>query len=273
VRENPGLCWVQDTSADTARVVSAAGLTAQELRRVAITGAGSVNVGPLAEFCLLGLLAFTKNLPRLREDQRAHRWSGHRPTPELRGATLLVLGLGRIGTEVARLAKALGMHTIGINRSGVSASPHVDETHAPRHLLDLLPVADAIVVALPLTDETREMVGVEALRRIKPGAILINVGRGGAVDEPALVAALRERRLRGAALDVFAAEPLAAGSPLWELPNVLISPHAAALSEHERVVELFAENLSRYMHGDELLDRIRPARPSNVGPRPRAKAG
>jgi glyoxylate/hydroxypyruvate reductase len=259
VRAGPRLCWVQATSADTADLVRDAGLTAPELARVAITGAGSVDVGGLVEFCLLGLLTFTKDVARLRIDQHAHRWDRH-ATAELRGATLLVLGLGAIGTEVARLAKALGMHTVGINRRGVSDAPHVDETHPARDLLDVISRADAIVVALPLTAGTRGMLGPKAIARAKPGAVLVNVGHGGVVDEPALVDALRERRLAGAALDVFTTEPLAAASPLWDLPNVLICPHAAAPSQDERIVELFVENLHRYLRGEALLGRVRPAR-------------
>jgi phosphoglycerate dehydrogenase-like enzyme len=257
VRSNPGLRWVQGTSAGTGEQVKAAGLTAEEFERVMITSASGVHVGPLAEFCLLGLLAFTKDLPRLRADQRAHHWD-HYPVRELRGGTLLIFGLGAIGTEVARLAKAFGMHTIGINRRGVSDSPHVDEAHAPDRLHGLLARADAVVVTLPLTAETRGMLDGQALGHLKPDAILVNVGRGGVIDEPALIQALREQRLRGAALDVFATEPLPTDSPLWDLPNVLISPHTAALSVHEneRINELFRENLRRYLAGEELLSRV-----------------
>jgi glyoxylate/hydroxypyruvate reductase len=257
VRSNRGLRWVQGTAAGTGEQVEAAGLTAEELERVMITSSSGVHVGPLAEFCLLGLLAFTKDLPRLRADQHAHHWD-HYPMAELRGGTLLVLGLGAIGTEVARLAKAFGLHTIGINRGGASDSTEVDEAHAPDRLHDLLGRADAVVVTLPLTTETRGMLDAQAISRMKPGAIVVNAGRGGVVDEPALVAALREHRLTGAALEVFATEPLPTDSPLWDLPNVLISPHTAALSVHEneRIVELFTENLRRYLAGEELLSRV-----------------
>ncbi|MGI8557894.1 MAG: D-2-hydroxyacid dehydrogenase [Solirubrobacteraceae bacterium] len=259
VRSNPDLRWVQGTAAGTGEQVKAAGLTGEELERVTFTSASGVHVGPLAEFCLLGLLFFTKGVPRLEADQRAHHWD-HYPVAELRGNTLLVLGLGAIGTEVARLAKALGMRTIGVNRRGVSDSPHVDEAHPRSQLLELLGEADALVATLPLTEETRGMLDAEAIGRMKPGAILINAGRGGVIDEPALVAALRESRLKGAALEVFATEPLPTDSPLWDLPNVLISPHTAALSlhENERIQELFTENLRRYIRGDELLSRVNP---------------
>lgn len=257
VRVNPRLRWVQGTAAGTGEQAKAAGLTAQELERVAITSASGVHVGPLAEFCLLGLLAFTKGLPRLLADQRAHHWD-HYPVAELRGGTLLILGLGAIGTEVARLAKALGMWTLGVNRGGTSDSVYVDEAHPAADLHGLLARADALVVTLPLTDETRGMIDAAALAQMKPSAIVVNAGRGSVIDEPALVEALRERRVAGAALDVFATEPLPTDSPLWDLPNVLISPHTAALSVHEneRIVDLFVANLSRYESGEELLSRV-----------------
>jgi len=259
VRSNPRLRWVQGTAAGTGEQVKAAGLTEEELERVVVTSASGVHVGPLAEFCLLGLLHFTKGAPRLQADQRAHHWD-HYPVPELRGSTLLVLGLGAIGTEVARLAKAFGMRTLGVNRRGVSDSSYVDEVYASDSLHDLLEGTDALVVTLPLTEETREMLDSEAFDRMKPGAILVSAGRGGVIDEPALVQALQQKRLKGAALEVFATEPLPTDSPLWDLPNVLISPHTAALSAHEneRIEELFSENLRRYVRGDELLSRVDP---------------
>jgi phosphoglycerate dehydrogenase-like enzyme len=205
----------------------------------------------------MGLLALTKDLPRLQADQRAHHWD-HYPVAELHGRTLLILGLGAIGTEVARLAKAFGMHTIGINRGGTSDTPHVDEAHMTNDLHELLERADALVVTLPLTDETTGMLDARAIGHLKPDAVLVNVGRGKIIDEPALVQALREQRLRGAALEVFATEPLPDDSPLWDLPDVLISPHTAALSlhENERIVELFCKNLRRYGRGEQLLDRV-----------------
>ncbi len=257
VRSNPGLRWVQGTAAGTGEQVKAAALTTAELERVVFTSASGVHVGPLAEFCLLGLLHFTKGVPRLWADQRAHHWD-HYPVAELRGGTLLVLGLGAIGTEVARLAKTLGMRTIGINRRGASDSPHVDEVYSSGDLRDVLPRADAVVVTLPLTEETRGMLDGQALGQLKPDAVLVNAGRGGVIDEPALIKALREHHLMGAALEVFDTEPLPTDSPLWDLPNVLISPHTAALSVHEneRIDELFCENLARYLAGEELLSRV-----------------
>ncbi len=259
IRACPDLRWMQATAAGAGEQVGAAELTAEELDRVIVTSAAGVHAGPLAEFALLGMLAFAKNLPRLRADQRAHRWS-HYAMDELSGRTVLIVGLGQVGGEVARLAAAFGMRVIGLNRTGAGDYSHVDELVRIDVLGDRLPEADAIVISLPLTDATRGLIDAAAIGAIKPGATLVNIGRGAIVDEAALVAALREGRLGGAALDVFATEPLDADSALWDLPNVLVSPHTAALSvrENERIVALFAENLGRYLRGEDLVNRVDP---------------
>ncbi len=259
VRRGERLRWIQATSAGAGEQVSAAGLSDAELRRVAVTSTAGVHAGPLAEFALLGLLAFGRGLPRLLADQRARRW-GHYPVAELSGCTLLIVGLGQIGAEVARLAAGFGMRVIGLNRSGTGSWPDVDEVGRIDALERWLPEADAIVISVPLTDETRGLFDAAAIGRIKPGAIFVNVGRGGVVDEAALIEALRSERLAGAALDVFATEPLPAENPLWELPNVLLSPHTAGLSfrEDERIVALFVENLGRYLRGEALRNRVDP---------------
>jgi phosphoglycerate dehydrogenase-like enzyme len=259
VRCASGLRWVQATSAGAGEQVGAAGLSREELARVTVTSAAGVHAEPLAEFALLGLLAFTKDLPRLLADQQAHRW-GHYPVGELSGRILLIVGLGQIGEEVARRATAFGMRVTGVNRSGTTDSPHVHEIRRTDELNECLPEADAIVISAPLTEETRGLIDAAAIARCKTGAILVNVGRGGVVDEAALIEALRSGRLAGAALDVFAREPLPADSPLWDLPNVLVSPHTAGLSmrEDERIVSLFVENLGRYLRGEPLRNRVDP---------------
>lgn len=255
----PRLRWIQATSAGAGEQVRAARLRREDLERVTVTTASGVHAVPLAEFCLFGLLAFTKDLPRLLRDKQERRWE-HYPFAELAGRTVLLVGLGKIGEEVARLARCFGMCTIGLRRHPEGDHPHVDEIHPAERLKELIPRADAVVVTLPLTERTRGMIDREAVALMKPGCIVVNVGRGAVVDEQALTEALQERRIGGAALDVYQHEPLPPENPLWGLTNVLMTPHTAALSvlENERIVELFGENLRRYLDGEPLLNRVDP---------------
>jgi glyoxylate/hydroxypyruvate reductase len=260
---NPGLRWIHATSAGAGELVRRAGLDRGALDRVVVTTSSGVHAVPLAEFAVLGLLAVAKDLPGLAAAQRTRSWPTVRqPLRELRGQTLVLVGLGEIGREVARLGKALGMRTVGVRRSARSsgAPPFTDEVHGADRLPELAGRADAMVVSLPLTGETAGLLDRATIERLPPACIFVNVGRGAVVDEAALVDALRERRIAGAVLDVFETEPLPPGSPLWTLPNVLLSPHAAALSEHEneRIVELFVANLRRFLAGEPLANRIEP---------------
>ena len=257
----PRLRWVHATSAGAGEQVRKAGLSPEALKRVVITTSSGVHAVPLAEFAIFGLLAMAKELPRLIEDQRARVWPEvRRPVRELSGQTLFLLGLGDIGREVARLGKALGMRTVGFRRTEGPPPEHVDEVHGPQRLAELAGQADAMVVSLPMTEQTAGLVDRATIERLPASCIFVNIGRGGVVDEPALIDALRDRRIAGAVLDVFATEPLPADSPLWTLPNVLVTPHAAALSarENERIAELFADNLPRYLDGRPLRNVVEP---------------
>jgi phosphoglycerate dehydrogenase-like enzyme len=257
----PRLRWVHATSAGAGEQVRKAGLSPEALKRVVITTSSGVHAVPLAEFAILGLLAMAKELPRLIEDQRARAWPEvRRPVRELSGQTLFLLGLGEIGREVARLGKALGMRTVGFRRTEGPPPEWVDEVHGPQRLAELAGQADAMVVSLPMTEQTAGLVDRATIERLPASCIFVNIGRGGVVDEPALIDALRDRRIAGAVLDVFATEPLPADSPLWTLPNVLVTPHAAALSarENERIADLFTDNLRRYLDGRPLRNVVEP---------------
>jgi phosphoglycerate dehydrogenase-like enzyme len=257
IRENAGIRWVQAMAAGAGEQVAATGLTEDELRRVVFTSASGVHAVPLAEFAMMGLLVFRRSVPRLVESARERVWRDHEPVAELRGATALIVGVGAIGREIARLCQAFGMHVVGVRRRP-GDEDHVDEMYGPDELGRLVAEADAVIVTLPHTPGTARMIDREMVESMRPGAIFVNVGRGGVVDEEALAAALADRRIAGAALDVFETEPLPRESPLWSLPNVIVSPHSAALSVHEneRIVELFCDNIGRYLDGRPLRSRI-----------------
>jgi phosphoglycerate dehydrogenase-like enzyme len=207
----------------------------------------------LAEFVLAAALHFAKDVPRLARNQRQARWEPY-DMEMLRGRTLGIVGFGEIGRATAALAKAFGMRILALRRRPELRDEMVDEMLPRERLAELLARSDYVVIAAALTPETRGMVDRAALSALKRSAVLINVGRGPIVDEQCLEAALRARRLRGAALDVFGTEPLPADHPLYQLDNVLVSPHTA---DHvagwlERAVEIFLENFGRYLRGEEL---------------------
>jgi phosphoglycerate dehydrogenase-like enzyme len=181
---------------------------------------------------------------------------------DVAGRTVLILGIGAIGSRIAQLARAAGMYVIGINSSGKRPDAPVDEYGGADRLAELAPRADVLVITLPETPDTLGMVNAGVLAALPAGAIVVNVGRGRVVDEGALVELLRAGRLAGAALDVTAKEPPDPGSLLWDLPNVILSPHTAALSpqENRRITELFIDNVRRLDSGRPVRNRITAAR-------------
>ena len=254
----PRLRWVQATSSGIGPLVRRTGL---DRGGVAITNAAGIHAVPLSEHALLALLYFAKDLPARLRDQRAHVWERHSGR-ELRGSTATVVGLGAVGLEIARTLRAVGVRVIGIRRSplGPDEADRVDEAATPDRLGEVLPRSDALVLIAPHTRETEGMIGAHELSLLPPGAIVVNLARGALLDEGALVDALRHGHLGGAALDVAAVEPLPADSPLWDLPNVLVTPHSAATvtRENERLTDLFVENLGRYRAGEPLRNLWRP---------------
>lgn len=257
VRANPQLRWVHTMAAGGGGQVKAAGLTAAELDRVLFTTSAGVHGGTLAEFALFGVLAGAKDLPRLLALQRRREWPGRWAMKQVSEQTVLIVGLGGIGVETARLFKALGARVLGVKRT-VEPVEHVDEVHPVTELPALAAVCDAIVVTLPGTAATDGIIGRQVLRAAKPGVVVVNVGRGTTIDEAALIEALKTGQVSSAYLDVFASEPLPADSPLWSLPNVIVSPHTAALNpaEDRRIAELFADNLRRFLDGAQLRNLV-----------------
>ena len=229
---------------------------------VILTNAHEVHGPVVAEHVIALIFALAKKIPRAAAMQRKRTWGqdaiwndGPRPR-EVAGATLGLIGLGSIGRTVARMASALGMRVIAVRERPEKEKPEgVAAVYAPEHINDLLSQSDYVVVAAPLTDATRGLMNEDRLAAMHRDAYLINVGRGSQVDEAALADALRNHRIAGAALDVFEQEPLPAQSPLWELDNLLITPHTAGLTEKlwPRHYALFWENLRRYQGGESLL--------------------
>jgi phosphoglycerate dehydrogenase-like enzyme len=256
---NAGLRWVHTMAAGGGSQVKAAGLSDEQLRRIVFTTSAGVHGGPLAEFAVFGVMAGAKDLPRLLAQQQDRNWSGRWAMRQVSEMTVLVVGLGGIGREVARRLSGLGATIIGTSRHGRPVE-HVDQQIRVEEISSTAPQVDAIVLTLPGTAATDKIIGADVFDAVKPGTILVNVGRGTVVDEDALVPALRDGRIGFAALDVFATEPLSEDSPLWDEPNVLISPHTAALNaaEDRLIAELFATNATRFLDGQELTNRMDP---------------
>jgi phosphoglycerate dehydrogenase-like enzyme len=214
---------------------------------------------PIAEFVLGVMLAASKHLPDYQRAQERSRWEKEHPHTELRDATLVVLGLGSIGGEIARLAAAFGMRVIGVRRRlDLPGVPGVSQIVPPERLVDVIGDADFLAVAAPLTSATRGMVSRGVIARMKPTAWLVNIARGAIVDEPALLEALKERRIGGAAIDAWWTEPLPSESEWWSLPNVIATPHVSNASPRvrERTLGLFLENLRRWKAGEPLLNVV-----------------
>jgi phosphoglycerate dehydrogenase-like enzyme len=255
----PNVRWIQSTSSGIGPFVERMGYHGR-MPHTVITRASGVHAQPLAEFCLMVMLMFRKGLLRIQADQRRKHWERYAGT-DLQGRTIAIVGMGAVGSHVARVAKSLGMRVIGLDLHGFlfdQDSIPLDEFHPITRLHEVLPQAEHLVLIAPHTPQTEGMIGSEELALLPEGAVFINIARGALVDEAALAEALRSGRLAGAGLDVFAEEPLPEDSPLWDLPNVLVSPHSASTSdrENDRITELFCENLRRFLAGRPLLNLL-----------------
>lgn len=228
---------------------------------VPVTNAKGVFKRSLAEFAVLGMLYFYKRVRRLIESQRAHHWDDFK-VEWLPGKTMGVVGYGEIGQECARLAKALGVKVYATRRKPqLSAKdPILDRIFAANQLYEMLGQVDVVVAAAPLTPETRHLLSDDAFQSMKPSAIVMNVGRGPVVEEAALVRALQQKRIAGAALDVFEEEPLSPVSPLWDMENVLISPHCTDRTRDpdwlDLTMQCFLDNFQRYVKGEPLVNLV-----------------
>jgi phosphoglycerate dehydrogenase-like enzyme len=223
----------------------------------ALTNNRGVHAPKSGEFAATAILMLNARIPALVTQQREHRWQQLFSTP-VAGKTLVVVGVGAMGGAAARRARALGLTVLGVRRSG-RRHPAVHEMVTPDRLGEVLPRADFVLVTVPLTGATRHLIGPAELDRLRPEAGLINLARAGVVDYDALAARLRDGRLAGAVLDVFDPEPLPAGSPLWDTPNAILTPHVSS-DDAERytplTLDLFFDNLRRYLAGRPLRNRV-----------------
>ncbi len=242
------LQWIQGTSTGVGPMVA-------RLNRpdVLVTTARGVHARPLAEFVFMALLAHFRGMATLQADQAAHRWT-RGCVQEIAGKTLVILGAGDLARGCARIARALDMRVLAVTRDPARDRSHgvlFDAVLPTTELHATLRQADAFVVSVPHTKLTDRMVDASALACLPRGAAFVNIGRGGVVDERALIEALRSGQVGYAALDVTAVEPLPAESPLWDMPNVLISPHSASTvaTENAQIIEIFAYNLSCWLDG------------------------
>ena len=249
------LRWLQSAGAGFDSPV----FTALLERGVRLTNASGIHAEPIAQYIFTYVLYWERNVQAHQQQQRERDWEII-VSEDLTTKTLGIVGLGGIGLAAARVARAFGMRVIGLRRSP-SPEDGVDRLFGPDELDELLNQSDYVVLALPLNASTRHTIGRDQLEAMKPEAVLINAARGGVVDEPALIDALRAGQIRGATLDVTETEPLPAASPLWALENCVITPHDAGYSPvgDERLITLFLDNLRRYQEGEPLRNEVGPA--------------
>jgi D-2-hydroxyacid dehydrogenase (NADP+) len=264
LKDGKKLKWIHSTAAGVAQLMY------PELRNsgIVVTNPSGIFSVPMAEHAIGLLLALARNLPDcVRQQDRAQwsqqeLWDKPQHLTELNGKVLLIVGYGSIGKEVAKRAKALDMRVWGVTRSGIGDQTHAEKLFAAAQLEEALPDADYVLIAAPETAETKHLIGAAQIAKMKRGARLINVGRGSLLDEAALIRALESGALSGAALDVVKMEPLPAESPLWRVPNLMLTPHTSAVSDRlwERETALLLELLERWFDGRELFNRVDFAR-------------
>jgi phosphoglycerate dehydrogenase-like enzyme len=260
VERAPQLKWLQLTSAGVDRLLDAPVVRSE----VKVTTASGIHAVPISEYVVGAILAFAKGFPRAQIAKADRAWRPYWPQ-EVEEKTVGILGMGAIGSRVAMLCRALGMRVLAMRRSVQGRSTgdgDVDEMLGPEELPYVLEQSDYVVVAVPLTADTRGMIGESELHRMKNDAVIINIARGAVIDEAALVRALREGWIAGAALDVFQQEPLSGESDLWGLDNVILTPHISGGTPRymERAVGLFCDNLRLYLDGEPLRNVVQPGR-------------
>lgn len=254
ISDAPQLKWIQLVSAGVEHILHRGILDSSVL----VTTASGIHVHAISEYVLCCMVMLSRQIPQVLKETSAHSWRPRRARAyygeELFGKTVGILGMGAIGTRVAEVCRCIGMEVLGLRRTSSDAKSDVMFT--PDRLTEMLPRCDFVIVALPVTAETRGIVGEPQFRAMKTSAYLINVARGEIVEEAALVRALREGWIAGAALDVFTQEPLPPESEMWEVPNLIITPHMSGnfLAYLDRVMDILRENLRRFVAGEPMIN-------------------
>ncbi len=246
--------WVQSFSAGVDKL-----LTPEMLRHpIVITNASGIHATPIAEHVIGFMLTFTRRFRETWQNQKKHIWKPDETITELKGKTVLISGLGNIGSEVARLSNSFGARVIAVSRGKKQKSSYADVFKTEKYLDSLLPKADFVCICLPHTIDTHHLFDMSKFKRMKRTTVLINIGRGGIVNEKELVLALKKKIIGGAGLDVTEEEPLSPRSPLWNMKNVIITPHHSGLSEKymDRAIELFCKNLKEFLAGRPLKNIV-----------------
>lgn len=248
----PKLKWVHSLSAGVENLIF------PEIKKEStiLTNSKGIHGIPVSEHVFAVMLAFTRGLNMFIRQQTENLWN-RIPVEEIHDKTLGIVGLGSIGREIAKKAKGMGMQVVA-SKQTMTTELFVDELYPPTQLHELLSLSDFVVIALPLTDGTKKLFKLQEFSAMKPSAYLINIARGSIIEQDDLVTALQQGLIRGAGLDVFEHEPLPENSPLWGMPNVIITPHVAALSPSylDRAIKLFADNLSKFQQDKEMLNVI-----------------
>ncbi|MCX6050452.1 MAG: D-2-hydroxyacid dehydrogenase [Chloroflexi bacterium] len=257
ITKAPKLRWLQLWSAGADWLLRYPEITKLDLT---VTNSSGVHAIPISEHILAYLFAFARDLPNAIRSQTEHKWrrSDWKQIFELAGKTMVLIGVGAIGERTASMANALGMRVLGVRRDPSASVPGVEAMCSTDQLLEVLPQADFVVLTVPVTPETKSMMGETELRTMKTSAYIVNIGRGGTIDEAALIRALQEKWIAGAGLDVFANEPLPADSPLWAMENVIVTSHYAGNTPKydERAMAIFLDNLQHYMAGEPLRNVV-----------------
>lgn len=249
----PLLKWVFSISAGVEKLP----LKELKTRGILTTNTSGVHAVTIAEYVMGGLLAMSHHYDRYIPLKKEKKWGNLISEEDMEGKTLLVIGAGHIGSEIGKKAKAFDMKVLGLKRK-VCSLEGFDEIYTMDKLREVLPQADYVVMAAPLTAETYHLMGAEEFALMKNEAVFVNIARGDTVNEQNLIEALTEKKIKGALLDVFHEEPLPSESPLWELDNVLITPHSSAISKNviNKVIKMFEENYIKYKNGEKLINEL-----------------